>query len=176
MGCIGYLHTDIFCERVKPAEQTKLVIRIPARHRTDISVSKLPTKTIPTPVLLPLLIPEKVFQRVATYLWEMMNAEKNSGFYPGLNSMSWADTKREFLAQLRGFFRGIAPYNSYRGEPPRVWWNDRKDEPKWQCIAVRSCSISLNVTHKTVSILQASFSLLCRTPWLRSEQSQHSLG
>ena len=93
---IGYLHTNIFCERIKPAEQTKFVIRIPARHQTDVSIPKLPTKTTPPPVLPQLVIPEKVFQCVATYLWEMMKAKKNSGFYPDLNSMSWADAKREF--------------------------------------------------------------------------------
>lgn len=134
---IGYLHTDIFCERVKPAEHAKLVIRIPARLQTDTSISNRPTTTSAASALPPLLVPQKVFQRVARYLWEMMRSEKDSGLYPNLNSMSWADVKQEFVAQLRGFFCGMAPYNTYRGEPPRLWWNDHKDDPKWRCIAVR---------------------------------------
>lgn len=75
-GVLGYLHTDIFCEWVKPAASTKLVICIPGQAHGTKPNAKPPiaTEGLITP---PLLVPNKVFQRVAKYLWEMMRSEKD---------------------------------------------------------------------------------------------------
>jgi len=122
-----YLHTDIFCERVKPAASTKLVIRIPGRApRTRLS----PKPAIATEGLVspPLLVPNKVFQHVAKYLWEMMRSEKDldSKLHPRLKLISWKPLKNEFMSQLHGYFPGTLPCSAYGGEPPTTWWRDRK--------------------------------------------------
>jgi hypothetical protein len=138
---LGYLHTDIFCERVKPAASTKLVIRIPGRAPgTKLSAKPaIATEGLTPP---PLLVPNKVFQHVAKYLWEMMRSEKDldSKLHARLKLISWKQLKNEFMSQLRGYFQGTLPRSVYGGEPPITWWRDRRDELRWNLIAVSHAS------------------------------------
>ena len=145
----GYLQTDIFCERVEPKKQTSatgLKIRIPARPSGNPTTPRPVTvKQAPHP-LSPLLIPEKVYKRVGSFLWNMLRVEKDSNYYPPLTSLSWSETKRIFLEQISGYFRGVPPYNTYNGDIPLLWWRSHKHDPKWFLIVVSQYSTAVNIT------------------------------
>ena len=133
---IGYLRTDIFCKRNKPSGQAKLTIRIPAHLPKSEQASKLPMALIAAKTLI--LIPEKLYQRVAMYLWSMMRSEKDSEskLHAKLSSISWKQVKNDFTTQLRGYFQGILPYDPRNGESPLNWWCNHQTDSRWYILAV----------------------------------------